>query len=62
MKAKSFIFMALLLGFSMLNSLLYGVEIEFVRINPGTFMMGEGDGAVEVTIAKGFDIGKYELT
>ena len=36
--------------------------IEFVRIKPGEFTMGEGDGTVKVTITRGFYIGKYEVT
>ena len=36
--------------------------IEFIRIPAGTFIMEVGDGALEVTIANSFDIGKNEIT
>lgn len=38
------------------------VEMEFCYIPPGTFMMGEGDVAHQVTISKGFHLGKHPVT
>jgi formylglycine-generating enzyme required for sulfatase activity len=39
-----------------------GVEMEFVLIPAGSFMMGEGKPIHKVTITKPFYIGKYEVT
>lgn len=45
-----------------------GLNMQFVYVNPGTFQMGSNDGEREekpvhqVTISKGYWIGKYEVT
>ena len=55
-------------GQEMVVSLAEGVEMEFVWIGPGTFMMGSENGESnekpvhEVQISQGFWLGKYEVT
>ena len=53
------------------TSPLASLEMEFVRINPGTFMMGSPSNEAgrwgnetqhQVTISRGFELGKYEVT
>ena len=38
------------------------IGLELVSISKGTFLMGEGVGAVRVTLTKPFLLGKYEVT
>src|SRR4030095_10415179 len=51
-----------------LKSVIQGVEFEFVVIPPGVFTMGSDRGNADekpphqVTISRGFQMGKYEVT
>ncbi|MCK4983507.1 MAG: SUMF1/EgtB/PvdO family nonheme iron enzyme, partial [Victivallaceae bacterium] len=50
------------------NRIISGLGMKLIYVAPGTFQMGSNDGESdekpvhEVTISKGFWIGKYELT